>query len=252
MSHERRVFVSLSSDTPDTEVVIDEADAHHLRTVLRLEAGDPITIVHKESGREFASFVSVVGKPFIVTLGQPIEAPTHTHAVVGLLFALCKNRINDLVAEKATELGVERIVFWQAERSIVRYSSEEERVKRAERLQKIAEEASKQSARQSIPAVTVVADLQAGLEALRGYTEPTDRYFFGSLSAQAKPLTNLPPLKHRAHVLIGPEGDITQQEEQKLIAFGFEPFTLGSNRLRSETAACAAITAIDIFRSFSG
>lgn len=252
MSHERRVFVSLLSTTADTEVEIDEGDAHHLRSVLRLSPGDPVTLVDRDNGVEYSSFVADAGKPFLVRLGNAAEGTDAESAVSTLLFALCKNRVNDLVAEKATELGVSRLIFWQAERSVVRYIDHADRMKRAERLVKIAEEASKQSARRTIPVVSVTADLESALQFLRTKAGERDRFFFGSLSNQARPLTALAPLRTEAHVLIGPEGDITNTEENSLLAFGFEPFTLGSNRLRSETAACAAITAIDIFRSFSG
>ena len=93
----------------------------------------------------------------------------------------------------------------------------------------------------------VASGLMEALELYKKFAKGTDRFFFGSLSQGAKPLTQLSPLVGYAHVLIGPEGDLSYDEERTLTGFGFEPFTLGSNRLRAETAACAAITAIDIF-----
>lgn len=251
MSHERRVFVPLSSHNPGTEVHLAEEDAHHFRTVLRLQPGDPVTVVDRNSQVEFESFVSSSGSPFVIKLGQSMSKSIPNHTVRGLLIALCKNRANDIIAEKATELGVEYILFWQADRSVVRYTVPEDREKRAERLQKIAEEASKQSARSSVPKVQVMENLAAALKVVKSYASSDERYFYGSLSSDAQPLPQLPPLLTRANVLIGPEGDITAAEELLIRTFGFEPFTLGSTRLRSETAACAAITAIDIFGSLS-
>lgn len=252
MSHERRVFVTLHhNQVTGSEVSISDADAHHLRTVVRASPGDPILIVDSASGKEYESFVSSADSPFIVKLGNEVTAERRIGSVRTLLFALCKNKTNELVAEKATELGADHILFWEGERSIVRLKTQDERVKKTERLSKIAAESSKQSARNSIPRVYVAANLSEALEILDRLKEHEDRFFFGSLNPASLPFSRMSPLKSFAHVLIGPEGDLSPKEEDRLLKYGFEGFTLGSNRLRAETAAFAAIAAIDIFGEMS-
>lgn len=249
MSHERRVFID-SPPSLGESVTLSPSDSRHLTTVLRLRAGAVITVVERASGKEYEAIIfesngvasaKILGE--LSTLWTP--SPVRT-----VLFALCKGKANEFVAEKATELRVGRLIFWQAERSVVRLEAKEDRVARAERLTRIAEAAARQSGSQRIPEILVVEDLRASLSILKDDSLDGDRFFSCSLSPNATPFEILPPSTGRSHLVIGPEGDFSSEEERLQLENGFEFVTLGPSRLRSETAAVVAISMAELFHNF--
>lgn len=252
MSHERRVFVGVPGGLrAGAEVSLGDSDSHHLRDVLRLKTGDPVVVVETTTGQVFEGFLVSLNSPVIAKISSEISASPDLSVVRGLLFALCRGKTNEYVAEKATELGVEFIIFWMAERSVVRLGDSSDSQKKVARLEKICEAASKQSGRGSIPKVYVVSSLEAAWEVVSGLQAPGDRFFVGSLAEDARKLSSIAPLKGFAHCIIGPEGDFSPAEESFLRTKGGELFSLGLTRLRAETAACASLTALDMFAEMS-
>jgi len=159
-----------------------------------------------------------------------------------LAFALSKGPKNDLVCEKACELGAQRIIFWQAARSVVRLEpAKREGAARLRRWLRIAEAAAKQSGRNSVPQVLLLRNSQELLAVLRDSYSPKDICLCCSLSSSAVPINKLERPPGLAHLLVGPEGDLTAQEEETFIKYGFQLVSLGPFILRSETAAIAAL-----------
>ncbi len=144
----------------------------------------------------------------------------------------------DLVVQKATELGVRRIVPVLAERSVVRLDERQEQKKLAH-WRAIAVAACEQSGRNRVPEVTAAATLNELLATLspdstRVLLSPT-----GTLSAR-----DLAPLAGPLTVLIGPEGGLTDAEQEASVSAGFMRMRLGPRVLRTETAALAALAAL--------
>lgn len=250
MSHERRVFVDIAL-LPNRDLLtqvqlhpvpLSPSDSHHLRDVLRLGKGASLVVVDRDTGGQFHATITTVGDPILVTVGSPLpRAPRGVIYPSVMLFALCKGKKNEFVVEKCTELGLETIILWQAERSIVRLDSEADRIKRQDKFQRIAEEASKQSGRDTVPGVIVASSLENALttEALKGCTK-----FVCSLSPDARLLRDVVPVIPPVAIVIGPEGDLTSREERLLQDSQFLPISLGDLRLRSETAAVAAVAMV--------
>ncbi len=239
MPHERRIFISVPPSA--TEVVASAADAHHLRDVLRLSEGAHLTVADPSTGIEYDAVISALAPEVRVKLiAKLFMSSSEVTPVKSLVFALCKNPVNDLVCEKAAELGVEHIIFWQAERSILSLSPED-RPKKIARWQKIVESAARQSGKRFLAHVDLALTLGDLRQTLHKIAAPGERLLCCSLSESAQALHKIQPLHTPTHMLVGPAGDLTQAEEQSLQELGFELISLGHNLLRAETAAIAGI-----------
>lgn len=214
-------------------------EAHHARHVLRLRPGERI-IVLDGVGREVHCEVEGSDSDRVrLRVGE-----TRVHApracAVTLLQALPKGRIMDAIIQKATELGVARIVPLLSERVVVQVG-EENLARKTAKMQLVAVEAIKQCGACWLPRIEppvtphqflaraeslelpLIASLQAGSRPLREYF-----HTFQARHGRAP---------RSAGVWIGPEGDFTPEETAAIKAHGVLPITLGELVLRVETAA---------------
>ena len=246
MSHERRVFLELTPESAKegSEVSLPQPIAHHLFSVLRLSPGNVVVVVDTKSGQSFEAVIASLPPTPSLKL---VRVTTNTHETFGpvstLIFALGKNPVNDLVCEKACELGVRTLIFWQAERSIISLD-EADRAKKISRWRTISESAAKQSGKGALMEIALALSIKELLGSLEALSTPTDRKICCSLSQEAIPLQDLPPLSTPCHVVVGPAGDLAPKEEDTLVQNGFERASLGSFLLRSETAAIAGVAMI--------
>ncbi len=210
------VFVA-DLDAPE----LDPAAAHHLRRVLRLRDGAPLTIGDGR-GRWRAAALAGDG---VEPRGPLEEAPTPAPALtVG--FALVKGDKPELVVQKLTEVGVDRIVLLRAARSVVRWD-EAKAAKAVERLRLVALAAAAQCHRPHLPEVAGVADLGVFAGAAGA----------GAVGGVALAGRDGAPLDDRhTTLLVGPEGGWAPDE----LDLGLPVVRLGGNVLRAETAAIAA------------
>jgi 16S rRNA (uracil1498-N3)-methyltransferase len=187
-------------------------DDHHLRRVLRLRVGDPLTVADG-AGRWRAARLTATG---LESTSEIVawEPPTPTLTVA---FALTKGDKPELVVQKLTELGVDRIVPLRAARSVVRWDDAKEG-KALERLRAVARAAAMQCHRPDLPEVAPVTDLRA-LAAVPGV-------------ALADRAGERPSLAHTT-IVVGPEGGWDDGER----ALGLPTVQLGPHVLRAETAA---------------
>jgi 16S rRNA (uracil1498-N3)-methyltransferase len=214
------VFVD-DLDVPE----LDPDDRHHLARVLRVRPGDALT-VSDGCGRwrpvRFGETLEATGEVVVVPAPEP-------PLTIG--FALVKGERPELVVQKLTELGIDRIVPFVAERSVVRWDTERGR-KHVERLRKVAREASMQSRRCRLPEV---ADLQRFDELVAN-----DRGAVALAERGGQP----PSLLCRT-VLIGPEGGWSRSE----LGLSVPTVALGDQVLRAETAAITAASVLTALRS---
>jgi len=201
---------------------------HYLRDVLRLAPGDEVELFDGAGG----AFDARIGPGFeALALGKRREARP-PGVPVWLLFALSRGEKADLVVQKATELGVARLLPWTAERSVVRLDGAraEDRVRRWRR---IAEEAARQCRRDDVPEVRPPSSLAAALgEVPAG---------FGRVVLHGEgggPLAALGPSPSGGWALVvGPEGGLTAEELSACEAAGWMRVGLGPRTLRAETAS---------------
>ncbi len=208
----------------------DLASLHYLADVLRLEPGSPVEVFDGAGSAWDAVFTGSE-----LRLGERRPAPL-PGATVWLAFALSRGEKGDWVVQKGTELGVARLVPWQAERSVVRLEPDRA-VERARRWRRIAEEAARQCGRADVPEVAVPGTLAAALEAPPGFRRIA---FHAGAGAPLAAVARAGPPGFLA--VIGPEGGLTDREVDACVGAGCDLATLGPRVLRAETAAIAVAT----------
>jgi 16S rRNA (uracil1498-N3)-methyltransferase len=202
---------------------LDDRDRHHLERVLRLRRGDELT-VSDGAGRWRTCRFGPALEPTGEIETDPAAAPPVTVA-----FAVLKGDRNEWVAQKLTEIGVDRIVPFVAERSVVRWD-EGKAARQHERLATVAREAAMQSRRTWLPLVEPVA----------AFADVAGRP--GVVLADRG---GDPPSLGRPTVMVGPEGGWSDAERARVEG----RMALGPTVLRSETAAIVASAALCGLRS---
>jgi 16S rRNA (uracil1498-N3)-methyltransferase len=227
----RRFFVD---EVRNGRAQIQGDDAHHLTRVLRVQAGQKYELSDDQNvylAEVEAARKDVVSFVILETFPAP-QLPVH----LTLAAALIKFDRFEWLVEKATELGVAAIVPFMAERS--ERGLDRAADKRLSRWKRIAREASEQSRRARLPAISdpltfddalaVTADVRLALDEDPG----------------ARPVS---PVLHDAQrcvsiaLLVGPEGGWTDRERAGFAAQAWTPVSLGATVLRAETAAIAGI-----------
>jgi 16S rRNA (uracil1498-N3)-methyltransferase len=215
-------------------------EAHHATRVLRIERGESVVVLDG-AGHEFRCEVAIADKHVVELLVRETISHPPPACQLTLLQAVPKGKIIESIIEKATELGVHRVVPLLTERVTLRLE-DRAAVEKNAKWQHVAVEAIKQCGASWLPKIEAPITLKAFLE--RG--EMFDLAFVGSLQSGARhPATYLREFKSRqprnqmcrVAVWIGPEGDLTLPELLAILNAGAKPITLGKLVLRVETAA---------------
>jgi 16S rRNA (uracil1498-N3)-methyltransferase len=220
-------------------VGIPEQSGLHLTRVLRLDAGAPLTLFDG-SGGEFAATLERDGKKVWARVGAFAADERESPLDITLLQGIARGERMDLIMQKATELGISRIVPVLAERSVVKADAKQRERKR-EHWQAVAIAACEQCGRNRVPAVGEPRSLGDAIAALPANSA---RFLLAadgeeSLAAFAARTRGLPIV-----LLIGPEGGIADNEERFARANGFVACRLGPRILRTETAGLAALATL--------
>ena len=211
-------------------IELGAGQANYLGNVMRLGAGAELLVFDGQSGEWLARIGETAKKRMTLYVERRTREP-EVIPDVWLAFAPVKRTQTDWLVEKATELGVARLLPMITQRTVA------ERVK-LERLQAIAIEAAEQCGRTALPAF----DEPVALKQLLTGRDPTRRLFFADENG-GDPASDAfvagPSL-----ILIGPEGGFTDHERAAIReAPNAVPVSLGPRILRAETAALAALTA---------
>jgi len=211
----------------------------HISTVLRLKPGVAI-ILADGCGHEAVASICDIGKEGITVDLQPFYAVSANENTlpVTLCQGLPKGEKMDLILQKATELGVSRIVPFNAERSVARLEGDRLE-KRVGRWEKIVQESARQSARSRVPSVGFYGNLRELLRVEEGglklllWEGEKEQGLRETIKNIEKP--------ESVSIIIGPEGGLTSEEAAKAEKAGYIPVTLGSRILRTETAGLAVV-----------
>ena len=222
------------------EAELEGEDAEHLTRVLRAEAGQQYEIC--DGARLYLGEIVEARKRcvrFRIVESLEVAAPA---ARIVVMMSLIKFDRFEWMIEKATELGVERIVPLKAERS--EKGLDLAARKRVERWRKIARAACQQSRRVHLPEISApitVREAAAASGQYRFYLEETPGCPLLLKAVLALPERN--PGETMA-ALVGPEGGWTDKERSHLVNGGWAPVSLGTQILRAETAAIAAVAVL--------
>jgi len=237
-----RVFVGFDKIMNNT-ALIEGSDVNYLKNVLRLKEGDKVSIMDSKS-KEYSSKITSMKKDRI-TVKFVAEKYPKSESKVKLTIAqgIPKNPKMDLIVQKATELGVLRIIPVKTERSIVKIEGGKEE-RKINRWQKIAKEASEQSGRLIIPLVEQSRSLKEVLRSCNDFDKCIILWEMEKENTIKKFLQENKGIKDLL-VLIGPEGGFSHDEVELAKNRGFIPVTIGSRILRTETASIAILSMIN-------
>ena len=210
---------------------LSESQSHYLKNVVRLKNGDKISLFNSADGEWNAKILNQ-RNDFTEIKVEKLYRKQKQENNLWLAFSPIKKIAQDLILQKATELGIQKFIPLICERSIVREIN-------IIRAKKIIIEASEQSNRISVPEFSKIQDLKSFI-----HTFPENgRIIFCDINSSSNNLKNILSKKNPTCILIGPEGDFSEKERQLLVDKKKTlSFSLADNILRSETAAIAAIT----------
>jgi 16S rRNA (uracil1498-N3)-methyltransferase len=230
-----RLFVTPQQLEHAPRVKLTEDQARHLTAVLRLRQGAELE-VFDGAGHRFRALLR--GQE--VEIGAPMPEDRRRTDVV-LVQALAKGEKMDLVVQKATELGVTRILPLAAERAVVRLERDRSAA-RVERWRRIAQEASRQCGRADVPEIDAPASWQEVFSLLR--SEPDRRPLLLDPEEKTLRLGAAARGVSRLLIAVGPEGGFSSAEKARAAESGFLAVALGPLVLRTETAGLAALAIV--------
>ena len=230
-----RVYVDAALE-PGALIGLSGTAAGHITRVLRLRTGGAVTLFNGRGGEYSASIERVRGSEVTVAVGQHQAIERESPFPLTLAQGITRGERMDLVVQKATELGVTRLVPVLTERSVVQLD-EEQSDRKSSHWRAIAIAACEQCGRNRLPEVALPAQLR---EFLR---QPPGESVRLLLSPSAtRRIEDVPRPASSVTVLIGPEGGLSGEEQSDAQAAGFTEVNLGPRVLRTETAAIAALT----------
>jgi 16S rRNA (uracil1498-N3)-methyltransferase len=232
-----RLFVP-SERLREDVIILSDADHRYLVRVLRLSTGDRV-VLFDGTGDEAEAVVERVGPRALEVKIEVRRSVAKEHRPELLLIqALPKGEKFDLVVQKATELGVHRILPVLSERSIPRVDKAKAQA-RVTRWQKIASEAARQSGRADVPEIAPITTLATALAAS---PQAALKLFFWE-EMRTRSLRSIFPREPPKSIAIavGPEGGFSNGECEAAKEAGFLPVGLGPRLLRTETAALVAL-----------
>jgi len=220
----------------ENEFLLNDDDLRHIKVVMRMKNMDEIIVVNDELS--YLCYIDNIETNIRIIEKKLLDSNSKTIPYTCLIIPVLKEQKMDYILQKATELGVLEIIPYYAERGIIK--EKENCDKKIVRWQKIIKEASEQTHRNNIPIISNIKRLDdIKVEGIN------------IVCSTAKNLANIKNILKtinkcdRINIVIGPEGGISTNEEQKLIENSFIPITLGNQILRVETVPLFVMSTIN-------
>lgn len=219
----------------DSSYVLNENESKHAIKVLRLKEGDQITLMDGKGCLYSATITNDSSKKCQVSIDEKKYYPPKNYH---LHIAIAPTKNNDRIEwfiEKATEIGIDEI-------TPIICSNSERKVIKTDRLYKRAVAATKQSLTPYLPIINEPISFDEFIET--GFNGA--KYIAHCYEFDKTNLKDSYNLQENCVILIGPEGDFTQEEVSKGIKQGYVPVSLSNSRLRTETAGIVACHTINL------
>lgn len=231
-----RFFIEAPLATGQT-LSLPDTVVRHVQ-VLRLQQGDSLTLFNGQGGEYQASLLSLQKRAALCEITGFDDISRESPVWLGLAQAISSGDRMEFTLQKGVEMGVSLFQPIAAERSVVKLSGERAD-KRVQRWQEIVQSACEQCGRNTLPQVLPIISLQ---EWLAQRQDADARLILSPLGRQR--LVDIARAPRRAWLMAGPEGGYSAREEAAALAAGWTPLTLGPRILRTETAALAAVAAM--------
>jgi 16S rRNA (uracil1498-N3)-methyltransferase len=216
------------------QVQLEPDQSHHLANVLRLEPGQPVVLFDGKGTLAQAVITDIKRKAVMLEVEDILKEDARTTGRVIIAVSIAKGQKFDWVITKCTELGVDHIAAAVFERTVKLAKGPSV----LDRYNKLALAATKQCGRVFLPKITGPCDLAGTLSALQK-DYPEARLVFGTLNPEAKRICKLPTSDEDIIAFVGPEGGLTNGEQEQLRAADGLEVQLTDTTLRIETAAFA-------------
>lgn len=213
-----------------------ESESQHCARVLRKKEGDSLFITDGKGYFYRAKLLQANPKSCVVTIEEEMEQPKGWDYNLQIAFAPTKNLDRmEWFVEKATEIGIDTFSPLKC-----RYS--ERKNINATRLEKIMVSAMKQSQKSRLPQFENIIKFEEFIK------QPFEgqKFIAHCYDSIKTPITQICKRDTNTLILIGPEGDFSEEEIAKSIEHGFTPISLGDSRLRTETAALIACHTVHV------
>lgn len=227
--------VFYSPDIKET-LRLTEQESQHCAKVLRMKEGDKLTATDGKGAFFHCTLIQAHAKQCVLSIDSEILRPKSWNFNLQIAFAPAKNMDrNEWFLEKATEIGTDCFT------PLLCRFSERKEIKN-ERIEKIVVSAMKQSQQAVLPQIDEIIPFNVLVK------QPFcgQKFIAHCYDTEKKPLAKLYKKSENVLILIGPEGDFSQEEVQTAIDCGFQPISLGENRLRTETACLAAVHTVHV------
>ena len=215
---------------------LNKSQSHYLTKVMRVKVGEAFSLFN-QSG-EWEAKIDEISKGIVEFMVSKKLREKYNEKNIWLAFTPIKSNFFSFMIQKATELGVTKFIPIITDRTIVRKIN-------YERIEKIIIEASEQSNRIKVPKVEKVQNLNSFLEK----NNSKINIIFGDLNTENQNLD--PKIKNEDKpicIIIGPEGDFTESEREKILNFkSVQSLKINNNILRTETAAISALSIVNYF-----
>ena len=210
---------------------LDKSQSHYVNKVMRIKVGEVFSLFNV-SGEWEAKILTISKSIVEVNITKQLRQKENTKEL-WLAFSPIKSNYFNFMIQKATELGVTKFLPIIFDRTIVRKINKE-------RLEKVIIEATEQSNRINIPSIDEPKSLKEFLD-----DEKMD-LIFTDLNSQNKKIDLDKLTINPTCVIIGPEGDFSEDEREQILAFkGVQPIKINENILRSETAVISALSIVN-------
>ncbi|MGD2136723.1 MAG: 16S rRNA (uracil(1498)-N(3))-methyltransferase [Gammaproteobacteria bacterium] len=232
-----RIYIRQSLVSGKTLVETGQA-MHHIKHVLRMRSGAALQ-VFDGSGREHRAILKAVGRSDIrIEIGDQLRSLAEPRLQLTLAQGIARHDRMDIILQKAVELGVSRIQPLWLQRSRARLGDERLQ-KRCRHWHGIVASACEQCGRATLPELPAPLDYTSWIAA-----RPTPVTGLMLQPGSAHTLPDCGPPAGPVILLVGPEGGLNKEEQSLAHQAGFRGITLGQRTLRTETAAIAALAAI--------
>lgn len=227
MSTPRRFFIDKLNYPESNEAVLEGEEFVHAKTVLRICDGAEIVLLDN-SGNEYTAIITRVEKSrLLVHITGSNRGVREPKTPIYLLVGALRGDKTELVVQKATELGVQKIGVF-----LSRYCSAYINGSKLERLNKVAHEAAKQCLRSVAPEVVFMQNFASALDTARDYK---NKLFFCEFAKESD--VELGGISGSTALVVGSEGGFADYEFEVAKELGFSGMSLGKRILRAETAA---------------
>ena len=210
---------------------LDKSQSHYVNKVMRIKVGEVFSLFN--SSGEWESKILTISKSIVeFNITKQLRQKENTKEL-WLAFSPIKSNYFNFMIQKATELGVTKFLPIIFDRTIVRKINKE-------RLEKVIIEAAEQSNRINVPSIENPQSLKSLLN-----NEKKD-LIFTDLNSENEKLDFNKLTHNPTCVIIGPEGDFSEEERGEILAFkGVQPIKINENILRSETAVISALSIVN-------